>query len=78
MLVAFLILLSGVIMGHYWLYDRAVPLKRLGQVVALTQIVSPALSVTYAEPRLLFYEEPSNPAYPQMQPINRMDFVYAE
>ena len=65
-------------MGHYWLYNRMTPQKRLDGVAALTQIISPALSVTYAEPRLLLYDEVSNPAYPQMQPINRMDFVYAQ
>lgn len=76
--MAFLTLLAGVAAAHYWFYDRAAPLKRMEQTTALTQIVSPALGVTYAEPRLLLYEAPSNPAYPQMPPINRMDFVYAE
>ena len=65
-------------MGHYWYYDRTTPQTRLDEVVALTQIVSPALSVSFYEPRVFLYENASNPAYPQMQPINRMDFVYAE
>ena len=75
-LVALLMLLTGVAVGHYWLYDRVTPLKKLEQIAALTQIGSPVLSVTYAEPRVLLYEAASNPAYPQLQPINRMDFVY--
>ncbi len=43
---------------------------------ALVHFSSPALSVAYYEPRVLFFEEAENPAYPQMQAINKMDFVY--
>lgn len=46
-------------------------------LVKLTGLVSPSLSVAYYEPRILFFDEVINPAYPQMQPINKMDLVYA-
>ena len=72
-----LLLLSVVFMtGHYLNYDREVLQEENQKITALTHFSAPTLSVAYYEPRVLFYETASNPAYPQMQPINRMDFVY--
>ncbi|WP_296823957.1 hypothetical protein [Sulfurovum sp.] len=75
-LVSFLLLSVGLVAVHYQQYDRKTPQERVGEISAITHFSSPALSVSYYEPRILFYETASNPAYPQMQPINRMDFVY--
>ena len=72
-----LLVLSVIFMaGHYLSYDREVSQEANQKITALTQFSIPSLSVAYYEPRVLFYETASNPAYPQMQPINRMDFVY--
>ncbi len=48
------------------------------QIVSITKIASPALSVAYYEPRILLHEQAVNPAYPQMQTINKMDLVYGK
>jgi hypothetical protein len=53
-------------------------MKANGNIVECTNIVSPSLSVAYYEPRILFSEEAVNPAYPQMQTINKMDLIYAK
>jgi len=45
-------------------------------MVKITKISSPSLSVAFYEPRVLFYENAQNPAYPQMQAIDKMDVVY--
>ncbi len=72
-----LLVLSVIFMaGHYLSYDREVLQETNQKITALTQFSTPTLSVAYYEPRVFFYETASNPAYPQMQPINRMDFVY--
>ena len=62
--------------GHYFAYDREVLQEANQKITALTHFSTPTLSVAYYEPRVLFYETASSPVYPQMQPINRMDFVY--
>lgn len=50
----------------------------LSSVTKVTKLSSPSLSVAYYEPRVLFYDETSNPSYPQMQAINKMELVYAQ
>jgi len=50
----------------------------LSSVTKVTKFSSRSLSVAYYEPRVLFYEEALNPAYPQMQTINKMDLVYEQ
>ena len=64
--------------GHYMMYDRKPEKQILQKISRLTQIPSASLSVSWYEPRIRLYEEAVNPAYPQMQPIDRMGFVYAE
>ena len=73
-----LMVLVGVVVWHYRHYKREPIEGALQQITRLTQFVSPALGVSYYEPRVLLYEKTSNPAYPQMQQLNRMDFVYEE
>ncbi len=52
--------------------------EMLSSIAKVTKLSSPSLSVAYYEPRVLFYDEASNPAYPQMQAINKMDLVYEQ
>jgi hypothetical protein len=52
--------------------------RTLAAVTELTGLSSPALSTAFYEPRVLHRQKVENPAYPQMLPINRMDFVYEE
>ena len=77
-LIVLLVLLLSVVClaGHYFAYNRVLSQEANQKISALTHLSSPVLSVAYYEPRILFYEVASNPAYPQMQAINRMDFVY--
>jgi len=74
-LVSLLIFMLGGMSMHYLLYPHGLENTMTG-IVKLTGLVSPSLSVAYYEPRVLFFEEAVNPAYPQMQPINKMDLVY--
>jgi len=64
------------VVGHYSSYDRVAFLTENQKIAALTHFAAPSLSVAYYAPRILFREDVSNPAYPQMPEINRMDFVY--
>jgi hypothetical protein len=75
-LVTLLVFMAGGVSIHYLLHPHG-PENTMISLVKLTGLVSPSLSVTYYEPRILFFEEAVNPAYPQMQPINKMDLVYA-
>ncbi len=70
--------LVGMVLLHYISYDGSTSQKMLQDLSRVTNISSPSLSVAYYEPRILFYEHRDNPAYPQMQPLNRMDFIYAD
>ncbi len=62
---------------HYSMFDHDMEQKQLSIVSRVTKFSSPALSVAYYEPRILLYDAAVNPAYPQMQTINKMDMVYA-
>jgi len=77
-LVMLLALSVGLVTVHYLHFDRKTPKEALQKISAITNFSSPALSASYYEPRILFYETASNPAYPQMQALNRMDFVYGK
>jgi len=72
-----LLLLSVSLAGvHLWYGGAELTQETLSDVTGVTGFSAPSLSVAYYEPRVLLYDEISNPAYPQMQPMNRMDFVY--
>ena len=77
-LVLFLVLLLTVLIGHYVTHDGVVQNSSLSTLVNITKLSSPSLSVAYYEPRIFLYDEDSNPAYPQMQTMNKMDLVYAQ
>ncbi len=71
-------LLLTVVVVHYVTHDGAKQKASLSTLAKITKLSSPTLSVAYYEPRVLIYEEAQNPAYPQMQAINKMDLVYAK
>ena len=76
--VSLLLILSGGMFLHYAANKRSAGQQELRILVGLTDIRTPSLSTSYYEPRVRSCQEAQNPAYPQMQTINRMDFVYAE
>jgi len=61
---------------HYNSFDKKREMQILESMVALSGFSSLSLSVAFYEPRLPLYETKQNPAYPQMPPIDRMDFIY--
>jgi len=77
-LVSIVLLLAGFVLVHYLTHNGMVSKEMLSSVAKVTKLSSPSLSVAYYEPRVLSYEEALNPAYPQMQAINKMDLVYAQ
>jgi len=77
-LVSIVLLLTGFVSVHYLTYNGSPSQKTLSSVTKITEITSPSLSVAYYEPRVLFYEKTLNPAYPQMQTMNKMDLVYEQ
>jgi len=77
-LVSFLLVCVALASGHYITHTGVQTNKVLNITSAITQIPSASLSVAWYEPRIRLYEEAHNPAYPQMQPIDRLDFVYAK
>ncbi|MBD3791166.1 MAG: hypothetical protein IE918_03290 [Campylobacterales bacterium] len=76
-LAALLMVVTGMAAGHYLSADGRSHKKAFSDVVAVTGLVSPSLSTAFYEPAFLG-EEVEHPASPQMQSLNRMEFVYAE
>jgi len=73
--------LSGLILlaaGHYLSVDRQSMLREQRRLVAVTGLDAPALSVAWFEPRERRYEAAVNPAYPELLPPDRLDFVYGD
>jgi len=75
-LFSVMMLLTGGMLLHYATYDNTATQSALVRVVGVTKLSSPAFSVAYYEPRIYLYDESINSAYPQMQPISKMDLVY--
>ena len=74
-----LLLLIIIAMGvHYTLGDRKSVSDGINAVAGITRISSPSFSVAYYEPRIGGVKEAGNIAYPEMMPLDRMDFVYAK
>jgi hypothetical protein len=63
---------------HYITYSDNSSQSMLNSLVKVSKISSPSLSVAYYEPRILLYDDIQNPAYPQMQAINKMDLIYEQ
>ncbi len=74
-----LLLLIIIAIGvHYSFGEREGITDRLNAVAGMTRMSSPSFSVAYYEPRIGGVEEAVNIAYPEMMPLDRMDFVYAK
>lgn len=67
--------LGSTVVLHYLFIQYSAPNEKLSALVKLTGITSLSLGSAYYEPRLLG-EPAAHPAYPQMQSIDRTDFVY--
>ncbi len=76
-LVSAVLLLASFVLVHYVLNSFNSSNSTLESIVKITNFSSPSLSVSYYEPRILLYDKMLNPAYPQIQTINKMDFIYA-
>jgi len=76
-LVSILLFLAGAVLVHYVTHNDSSSKEMLSSVTKITKLSSPSLSVTYYEPRVLSYEDSLNPAYPQMQTMNKMNLVYS-
>lgn len=77
-LVSVMMLLVGSLVVHYAMYDTTKQDSEISRIVQVTKLPSPSLSVAFYEPRVFLLEKAHNPAYPQMQVINKMDLVYAK
>ena len=80
-LVASLLLLMIISAGaHYTLGDRQAVADKVNAIARMTRMTSPSLSVAYYEQRVESraegIEKAANIAYPEMMPLDRMDFVY--
>ena len=75
---AFLFFLLIAAFSHYLLSDRTGMQRRLADTAAVTGLAAPALSAEWFEPRERRFEAPLNPAYPELLPTDRLDFVYGE
>ena len=78
MFVLVLFSMAVAVLLHYTMHDVTVQKSEISRIVSLTKLATPSLSVAFYEPRVFLLENAVNPAYPQMQPINKMDFVYAK
>lgn len=74
--LSLLLLMVIMVVIHYTLSDREVIIESINTVSGLTHMASPSFGVDYWEPRMMGVEKASNIAYPEMIPINQMDFVY--
>jgi len=78
------VLLLGLLTGvgiHYLRFDRDSVLETLASLAEVTRHTGLSFSVAYYEPDTTQYwiqRTHSNIVYPEMEQINRMDFVYAQ
>jgi len=74
----FLCSLIVLVFAHYYIFsDGRKIANTVDQVVTMTQMASLSLGAAYYEPRVERVQKVGNPAYPEMMPLSRMDFVYA-
>ena len=78
LLVAFLCFLVLGVSVHFFTFDRAGVLERQRELVAVTGLDSLALNVEWFEPRVRRFEASIDPAYPELLPTDRLDFVYGD
>ena len=78
-LFAILLLLVAATGVHYLLADRDASRDTLDAVVSVTGISQPSLGVAWYAPRMLTEAATAdNPAYPELDPLRRSDYVYAQ
>ncbi len=77
-MLSMMLFLAGVVLVHYVTHNGNSSKEMLSSITKITKLSSPSLSVTYYEPRILSYENLLNPAYPQMQTMNKMNLVYVK
>ncbi len=77
-LVSIILLLASFVFLHYLTHHGVSSHELLKSVTKVTKLSSPSFSVAYYEPRVFMYDEGSNPAYPQMQTMNKMDLIYGK
>ena len=77
MVIFLLVVVITMVTLHYMSYDTQTPQRKIDDITSLSKLSSLSLSVAYYEPRQA-NEIESNPAYPQMNSINKMDFIYAK
>ncbi len=77
-LTVFLLGLILLAAGHYWSVDRGGMVQKQQALVSVTGLDAPALGVEWFEPRERRYEAAVNPAYPELLPPDRLDFVYGD
>ncbi len=55
--------------------DRALAINAFTKLITLPHI---ALSTSYMQQRVIYYDDYSNMLYPEMKKENKVDFVYAK
>jgi len=74
-----LLLLIGMVAFHYLTSDRDRLLRSQEDLTLVTGLDNPAYGAAWTAPRLLRRQaQAHNPAYPELDPIIRSDFVYAQ
>ena len=77
--VTALLLLIGGVAFHYLTFDRDRLLRSQEDLTFVTGLDDLAYGATWTAPRLLRRQARThNPAYPELDPITRSDFVYAQ
>ena len=78
LLLTGLTLLVAAMLIHYTLTDRTASDAAISQLVTVTGLDTPALGVEWYAPRMLSRQSQArNPAYPELDPVLRSDYVYA-
>lgn len=77
-LISIVLVLASFVIVHYLVNNTIKSKDILASIVKVTNFSTPSLSTTYYEPRVLFYDNAVNPAYPQMYTIDKMDLIYAK
>jgi len=62
---------------HYLSFDKSSIDGKLSKITSITHMAMPSLSVSYYEPKGVLGKS-KNILYPEMMPIDRMDFIYAK
>ena len=79
MLFSVVLMLAGAVAWHYLGYDRKGIRSSVRSVVRVARMGQVARGVAWYAPRHAYEDAvPSNPAYPELPPVSRSDFVYAQ